>query len=188
MGDPAVEASALTWSVTAMSEATGRLPAVKAWDQGRALAAIGEAVWWVTMVDATLVRHHTATYDTTMAACDPAERRLIHQTLTGLRFIRNWIGRGAELGELIQARTVTAGSRRITGWAWKPVSEPALGSLPARGRAWEMSRYRAYQAHLAGHTVGETFGRVATFLTLAGTNAVITTDVSERATRRQPVP
>jgi len=183
MGDPAVEASALTWSVTAMSEATRRLPAVKAWDQDRAFAAIGEAVWWVTMVDATLVRHHTAVYDTTIAACDPAERRLIHQTLTGLRFIRNWIGREAGLSELIQTRTITAGNRRITGWTWKPVPEPELGSLPARGRAWEMSRYRAYQAHLAGHTIGETFGRAVTFLTLTGTNAVGTTEASQRATR-----
>jgi hypothetical protein len=30
-----------------------------------------------------------------------------------------------------------------------------------------MTRYRAYQAELAGHTVGETFGRAAAFLQLA---------------------
>jgi len=58
LGDPAVEASALAWSLAAMSEATGRLPAVRVWDQELALGAIGQAVWWITMVDATLVRHH----------------------------------------------------------------------------------------------------------------------------------
>jgi hypothetical protein len=137
MGDPAVEASALTGSVTAMSEATGRLPAVKAWDEDRAFAAIGEAVWWITMVNATLVRHHPGIYDTAMAVHDPAERRLIQQTLTGLRLVRNWIGRSGELGQLIQTRTITAGSRRIIGWTWKPVPEPALASLPARGQAWK---------------------------------------------------
>jgi hypothetical protein len=182
MGDPAVEARALTWSVTAMSEATGRLPALQAWDQGRALAAVGEAVWWITMVDATLVRHHPGIYDAAMAAHDPAERGLIQETMTGLRFVRNWIGRGGDLGEIVQTRRVTAGSRRITGWTWKPVPEPALDSLPPRGRAWERARYRAYQAHLAGHTIGDTFGRAVTFLTLTGSSAATTTDASERAT------
>ncbi|HKS53024.1 MAG TPA: hypothetical protein VJS67_14260, partial [Pseudonocardiaceae bacterium] len=184
LGDPAVDASALTWSVTAMSEATGRLPAVKAWDQDRAFAAIAETVWWITMVDATLVRHHPAIYDTAMAACGPAERQQIQNTLTGLRFVRNWIGRDAGLDELIQASTITAGSRRITRWTWKPVPEPALASLPRRGRAWEVSRHRAYQTHLAGHTIGETFGHAVTFLTLTGTNAVTTTNTSQRAPRR----
>jgi hypothetical protein len=30
-----------------------------------------------------------------------------------------------------------------------------------------MTRYRAYQAELAGHTIGETFGQAAAFLKLA---------------------
>jgi hypothetical protein len=68
MGDPAVEASALAWSLTAMSEAAERLPGVQPWDRPRAFAAIGEAVWWITMVDATLVRHHPGVYDAVMAA------------------------------------------------------------------------------------------------------------------------
>ncbi len=36
-----------------------------------------------------------------------------------------------------------------------------------------MTRYRAYQAHLAGHTVGETFGRATAFLKLAGANCTL---------------
>jgi hypothetical protein len=47
------------------------------------------------------------------------------------------------------------------------VPEPDLGSLPPRGQAWEMTRYGAYQAQLAGHTIGETFGEAAAFLKLA---------------------
>ena len=39
--------------------------------------------------------------------------------------------------------------------------EPDLGSLPPRGQAWEMTRYRAYQAQLAGHTIGETSAAAA---------------------------
>ena len=66
----------------------------------------------------------------------------------------------------------------MTGWTWKPAPEPALGYLPARGQAWEMARYRAYQAQLAGHTIGETFSRAVTFLTLTGANAASTTLIS----------
>jgi hypothetical protein len=178
MGDPAVEVSALAWSITAMSEATSRLPAVKAWNQTQALAAIGEAVWWITMVDATLVRHHPDVYDAVRTAQAPAERLLIEQALAGLRFVRNWIGRGAGLEEAIQTSGQDAGSRRITHWTWKPVSEPALASLPPRGQAWETARYRAYQAHLAGHTIGQTLGQAVAFLALTDANTASTTAIS----------
>jgi hypothetical protein len=180
LGDPAVDASALTWSMAAMSEATARLPAVKAWDQPRALAAIEEAVWWITMVDATLVRHHPGAYDTVMAARTPAERQRIAAALAGLRFVRNWIGRGARLDEIIE---VGAGSRRITRWTWKPIPEPALAGLAPRAQAWELARHRAYRARLAGHTIGETFRQAVTFLTLAGANAAPSTGTSQHATR-----
>jgi anti-sigma B factor antagonist len=180
MGDPAVEASALAWSLTAMSEATGRLPAVRIWDQQRAFAAIGEAVWWITMVDATLVRHHPGIYDAVLTAQAPAERALIEQTLAGLRFVRNRTAGDTGLGEVIDTG---AGNRRITGWRWRRVPAPALASLAPRGQAWEAARYRAYQAHLAGHTIGQTFGRAVTFLTLTGASAVSITDASEHAAR-----
>lgn len=118
-----------------MSEATGRLPTVKVWDQERACAATGEAVWWITLVDATLLRHHPGVFDKVMAAHAPTGRRLIVETLAGLRFVRNQIGRGALLGEAIDPG---AGSRRITGWAWKPVPEPTVTWLSNRAQAWEL--------------------------------------------------
>ena len=62
--------------------------------------------------------------------------------------------------------------RGVTAWTWRPVPEPDLGSLPPRGQAWEMTRYRAYQAQLAGHTIGETFGEAAAFLKLAAPHPV----------------
>ena len=40
-----------------------------------------------------------------------------------------------------------------------------------------MTRYRAYQAHLAGHPIGETFGRATAFLKLTAANANTTTDM-----------
>jgi len=168
LGDPAVEASALTWSMAAMSEATARLPAVRVWDQEQAFAVIGEAVWWITMVDATLVRHYLGAYDAVMAVRTPAEHRLIAETLAGLRFARNWTSRGAPLGEAIETG---AGTRRITQWMWKAIPEPAHAWLPPRAQTWELARYRAYQARLAGHTIGQAFGQVVPFLTLTGENA-----------------
>jgi anti-sigma B factor antagonist len=182
MGDPAVEASALQWSVTAMSEATGRLAGVRVWDRPRALAAIGEAVWWITMVDATLVRHHPGVYDAARAAQAPPQG-LIDQTLAGLRFVRNWMGRDGGLGEVIETGGMGAGDRRITRWTWKPPPEPVLASFPPRGQAWEIARYRAYRACLVRHTVGETFGRAVTFLTLTGANAA-SAAVTSTDTRR----
>jgi hypothetical protein len=43
--------------------------------------------------------------------------------------------------------------------------------MAPRGQAWEMSRYRAYEDYLDGHTVGETFQLAAAFLTLASRTA-----------------
>jgi len=162
MGDPLVEASALLWSVTAMSEATARLPQTWTWDRVRACATVGEAVWWVTLVDATLVRHHPGPYDSVMAGQSPAQREQIEATLAGLRFVRNRLGGEADLTKFIQG----AGNGRITSWTWKPVPPPALVSLPPRAQAWEGTRYQAYQDQLAGHTIGDVFRRTATFLTL----------------------
>ena len=170
-----MDATALTWSIAAMSDATARLPAMKVWEKPRAFAAIRDAVWWITMVDATLVRHHSRVYDTVMTAHTQAERRLIHETLAGLRFVRNSISREAGLGEVIETG---ADARRVTGWTWKPAPESALGWLPPRAQAWEQTRWRAYQARLASRTIGKTFGRAVTFLTLTGADAASSTNTS----------
>jgi hypothetical protein len=184
-GDLKAGVSALQWSITAMSDTTQRLTRVRTADQSRASAVISEAVWWVTIVDATLVRHHPGAYDGIMTGQTPAERQLIEGTLAGLRFVRNQIGDEADLAEFIKPgeNGQRSGKGRITNWTWKPVPEPVLTSLPPRGQAWEMTRYRAYQAHLAGHTIGETFARVAAFLNLAAANAPAITDASAQAAR-----
>ena len=183
LGDPAAGASALMWSITAMSDTTDRLTRVRAAYQPRAFTVISEAVWWVTMVDATLVRHHPDAYDSVMAGQNPAQRQLVEETLTGLRFVRNRIGDEADLGEFIEPGEPGpgAGEGRITSWAWKPVPEPALAVLSPRGQAWEMTRCQAYQAQLAGHTIGETFGRVTEFLKLAAASEPSVADASADA-------
>lgn len=174
LAEPAMEADALIRSVGAMNNATARLPAMRAWDKPQALAAIEEAVWWITLVDATLTRHHPRACTTVLAARTPAERPLIKDTLDGLCFVRKSIGQ-AGLEDIISADPDT---RRITRWAWNPVPEPALARLPPRAQARERTRWQAYQASLAGRTIGKTLCRAAAFLTLTSTGAASGTDTS----------
>jgi len=54
----------------------------------------------------------------------------------------------------------------------------STGLAPPRAQAWELARYRAYQARPAGHAIGENVGQIVPFLALIGANATSTTDIS----------
>jgi hypothetical protein len=179
-GDLAAGASALAWSVTAMTDATGRLSRVAAADQPRGFTVISEAVWRVTIVDATLVRHHPEAYDNVMAGQARAEREVIEGILAGLRFVRNRIGGDGPLGEFIEPGRSNphAGEGSIAHWTWRSVPEPTLASLSSHGRAWESARHRGYQERLAGREIGETLGEAAAFLNLAAAAAQAITDAT----------
>jgi hypothetical protein len=156
---------AIDWSVTAMSEAAGRLAAAGGWDLPRLAAAVGEAVWWVTLVDATLVRYHPRDYEKALAGKD-VRRRKTEEALEGLRYVRNQLGRSAD-----PAGFVRPADDDGAAWAWRPLPEPGLGGLAPRARHWELSRYRAYQARLAGHDIARTFARCTDFLAQAASRA-----------------
>jgi hypothetical protein len=175
--------SALQWSIIGMSETTERLARVNTGDRPHAFALIGEAVWGITIVDATLVRYHAEAYDAVLAGQASAERGLIEGSLAGLRFVRNRISLGVDLAEFIEPSAPDPGADEgpVTGWTWMSVPEPPLASLPLRARSWQMTRYRAYQAEMAGHTIGEIFGRVVAFLELTAANAPSITDLSAYA-------
>jgi hypothetical protein len=175
--DPAGGASALLWSITAMNGTADRLPTVSAADLPRGFAAIGEAVWWVTIVDATLVRHHPEPYDRVLADAPPAVGRLIEDTLSGLRFVRNRMGHYVDHVDFFDpcAGRSDDDEAPITTWLWKPQREPTLTGLSPRGQEWELGRYQAYQARLAGHAVGEVFGRAVEFLNRAASSACLET-------------
>jgi hypothetical protein len=170
IGDPKAETSALDWSITAMHHAVDRLATDLAPDTAQGFALIGEAVWSVTIVDASLVRYHHQAYESVMGAS--ADRPLIETTFAGLRFVRNRMGYHLDPADFIQPDQHPPGADQggVTAWTWRSLPEPDLGSLPPRGQAWEMTRYRAYQARLAGHTIGDTFGRAVEFLKLASAN------------------
>jgi len=167
--DPTAETGALDWSLTAMRESTGRLLQASGWDRAHGFAAISEAVWWVTMVDATLVRYHLDTYGHVLAHQDAAEREETEDTFAGLRFVRNRMGYDADPADFIQPRDLRPGAAvpRIASWTWRSLPEPALASLRPSARRWELTRYHAYQAQLAGRSIEETFTRATTFLCLA---------------------
>lgn len=160
-GVAATPAVAIDWSVTAMTEALGRLSVGRGWDLPRLGAAVGEAVWWITLVDATLVRYHPLDYEKALAA--EGVRQETEETLEGLRYVRNQLGRSVDPAEFV----CPADGDSAAGFTWRPLAEPELDVLPPRARQWEQSRYTAYQKRLAGCSVEMTFGRCTRFLTRA---------------------
>jgi hypothetical protein len=64
-------------ALNAMTDRADRLPRVAAWDRPRAFAAVGEALWLVTIVGVTLVRHRRRPYDGVRAGPSPAERSTV---------------------------------------------------------------------------------------------------------------
>jgi len=161
-GVAAAPAVAIGWSVTAMTEAAGRLALAGTWDLPRLAAAVSETVWWVTLVDATLVRYHPRDYETALAS-KTAGRQKTEETLEGLRYVRNQLGKSADPATLVRP----ASDDDATTWTWQLLPEPDLTGLGPRARHWEMSRYLAYQARLAGRDIPRTLTRCAEFLAYA---------------------
>lgn len=168
-GDTQTQASALEWAIIGMRDTTERLGRVRPADCSQAFAVIGEAVWWVTIVDATMVRYHPHEYEAALAHLPLAERRRTEGTFGGLRFVRNRMGYHADHSEFIRPAGAGApdSADPITGWTWRPLEEPALDALGPRGQTWEMKRYSAYQRWLAERTMEETFQCSSALLALA---------------------
>jgi len=171
-GDPrqaTVSFAALDWSVNAMSEVTSRLE-----DNGHKLGllvtaatAVSDATWWVTLVDATLVRYQPCEYDATLESFPPAEREEIEQTLAGLRYVRNQMGLHIDPVDFLQAAPTGAPGIAAPGnatWTWSPLPAPVIRDLTPRAQEWEYSRYQAYRRWLAGRHVARAFTLAAGFL------------------------
>jgi hypothetical protein len=163
VGDSPGEQGALGWTITAMRDTTDRLLRARAMDAPHGFAAISEAVWWVTLVDATLVRYHPRNYETTLGGRS-ARRRETEQTLEGLRYVRNQLGKSVSPADLI---TPAAVEGTQPAWTWRSLPQPDVSGLGSRAARWELSRYQAYQARLAGRDVTAAFAWCAEFLALA---------------------
>ncbi|HEX3963756.1 MAG TPA: hypothetical protein VHZ03_45140 [Trebonia sp.] len=166
-GHSDVSGAALAWSLTAMAEATGRLARARSLDPRHAAVAVSDATWWVTIVDATLVRYHPGSYDAAMDARPPQQRAEIELTFTGLRYVRNQMGVHLDPAEFVAVVPATrAGGASL---AWRPLPPPEAAELSPRGQEWERGRYLAYQERLAGHSITRTFALATRFLRLAAT-------------------
>lgn len=176
-GHHSAQVSALDWSLAAMCDAAGRLEQLRTGDQFRGLAAISEAVWWVTLVDATLVRYHPGAYDLVLTRQAPDERREIEDTLGGLRFVRNKMGHDLDPADFVGPPVSDPATQDdVSVWMWRAVPEPDSGSEAERGQQWELARHQSFEAQLTGHRVGETFNRAATFLRVVAATAGVTAE------------
>jgi hypothetical protein len=129
----------------------------------KAFAAIGEAVWWITVVDDNIRARYGRAHRRAMRATmpDPGE------TMRGLRSVRNRITHEVEIVDFIGAigSRPDRGDGRISAWAWRSV--PAPKSRAAR----DVAGHRAYESALAGRNIVHTFGLATGFLQLALTVA-----------------
>jgi hypothetical protein len=113
-----------------MHDAVERLAREQPPDQAQGFEMISDAVWRVTLVDATLVRYHHRAYEAVMRAQDPAARQAVEGTLAGLRFVRNQMGYHADPAEFIQPGHGRPG----------PVMAPRPGGGdPCRNQRWHRS-------------------------------------------------
>ena len=119
-------------------------------------------MWWVTLVDATLVRYHPRDYEKALADKDraAAEDRG-GRWKASVTCATSWESPSNRTSS--SARPHDGGS----GWSWRPLPEPALDALAPRARQWELSRYHAYQERLAGRDIARTFARCTEFLAQA---------------------
>jgi hypothetical protein len=154
-----VPATALDWSLQAMLEATNRVNMVHASTVSQAFAAIGESVWWITMVDDNIRARYGKAYNRAAKGTVPHPG----ETMRGLRSVRNRIGHEVEVVDFIVAigSRSDRGDGRISAWAWQSVPSP-------RSRApREVASHRAYETALAGNNIVHTFGLASGFLQAA---------------------
>ena len=167
--DSVAEERALEWSLAGMRDVTERLTLCRPEDATVAFSAVAEAVWWVTIIDARLIRQYMDIYDAVLDAHTPAQRPMIEGTLAGLRFVRNQSSNEAFSANFIGPPAGPNGhdSGVTAAWCWNSIPEPALSQLPDDIRSWEQDRYQAYQTWLAGHVIADVFQRATGFLNLA---------------------
>jgi hypothetical protein len=125
-----------------MRDATDRVNKVSEYEMPRAFATIGEAVWWITIVNDTLWRRFRRVYDQALEYQTPR----VEPVIAGLRSVRHRIGHEVDLVDFIEpvASRPDPGDGRITAWVWKSVRPPT------RRDRRDLEGHRAYEEALAG--------------------------------------
>jgi hypothetical protein len=80
--------------------------------RAEAVAAATEAVWWITTADA-MSRRRQAVYGHVLTALDPAARRAVEVSLTGLRFIRGQLGGNADPADFLEGGPICQTGARM---------------------------------------------------------------------------
>ena len=111
-----------------------------------AFAAIGEAVWWITVVDKTFEK--TTEYGNAILAGQHPS-----QVLAGLRSICNRMAHDVDLVDFagLEAVRPDPGDGRIAAWVWQRVSPPVTKS------SREYRNYEEYCTALGARAVVEAF-------------------------------
>jgi hypothetical protein len=149
-----------------MQDATDRVNKISASDPARAFAAIGEAVWWITVVRDSLRNADPQKYQRALELTTPNPAA----TLLGLRSVRNRIGHEVDLADFIYpiASRPNPGDGRITAWAWQHVAPPSREGLTDRQYEAALKAYQAYETAVVedgqGGNIVYTFGLVTGFL------------------------
>jgi hypothetical protein len=177
--DAVAEERALEWSLTGMQDVVEQLAMGRPADQAAA-GAVAEAVWWVTIIDARLIRQYMDIYDAVLAERPAAQHPMIEGTLAGLRFVRNQMGADLQQAGFIEPPAEADTETVTAAWRWAHLPEPDLSEQPAHMQPWELTRFQAYEQWLAGTAVGRVFDRAAGFLNLAAGQAAASTLTSFR--------
>jgi hypothetical protein len=136
-------------------KATDRVNRISSLDLPKAFAAIGEAVWWITIVNDSLKHGHENEYTTAVRLTSPSPS----ETLDGMRSVRNRIGHEVDLVDFVYPAATRDSSPdgRITAWAWRSVAAPTRGKRSENEHARDLKLHKAYEAALAGQNVIQAF-------------------------------
>lgn len=152
---------ALFWSINAMQVAGLRVDEARY--NGEAFAAIGEAVWWVTVVDKTLEK--TEAYKRVVDGgqyIGTDNGPFIRNILRGLRSVRNRIGHEVTITDFVnfhyERKAKGLPEFRVTTWK-------AIGP-PARNVAHALDNHQAYVDAMEGERVWEAFSVAGHYLGL----------------------
>jgi hypothetical protein len=138
---------ALTWSARAMQDATERVNKISGFEPDRAFAAIGEALWWTTIVDDELQRHHVDGYNAATKSFKGGNPPYPADILLGLRSVRNRLGHEVEPYDIIRpiSERVDPGDGRITAWQWQHIPPPSADGRTRGQRDYDLRAHDAYE-------------------------------------------
>jgi hypothetical protein len=152
-----IRLTAVGWSVEAMISAADRVSMIPANQPAKAFAAFAEALWWITVVNDSLVNRFPDAYVAAAKLWPPG----VKDTVAGLRSVRHRIAHEVDLVEFFQPVAsefpYLGIERGITAWTWKSVPPPT------RTFQRDVEGHQAYERAVAGQNVVGVFSYALSF-------------------------